>query len=367
MFAPKLQKPSFQKNQDAHLFQELRQKVNETVSVLESERKPEITVKAILFPLLYISCYASALIWGTSISVLYGCYAMLGFLLVIIFLNLIHDAVHQTLFESKRINNWYVHFFDLMGANSYIWKVRHIRLHHNYPNVMGWDSDIEQSDFARIFPHGSYSKMHKYQHIYLPLLYPFYLINWLLIRDFKDFFNKKKIVWKVTTIPTVEYVKLFVFKAFFLFYMIVLPMLVLKISFVSAFAAFLIMMFTASIVSLLVLLTPHASTESEFPLPDENGKMPTGWLIHQLSCTNDVKEDNWFTRFFMGCFNYHIAHHLFPSVNHVYYPEVTKVIEQFAADNHLPYRRFPLASSLKKHYQLLKSNAFQENIFEETM
>ena len=101
-----------------------------------------------------------------------------------------------------------------MGANSYIWKIRHIRLHHNYPNVMGWDSDIEQSDIARIFPHGSYSKMHKYQHIYLPLLYPFYLINWLLIRDFKDFFNKK-IIWKVTTISTVEYIKLFLFKVSF--------------------------------------------------------------------------------------------------------------------------------------------------------
>jgi len=33
----------------------------------------------------------------------------------------------------------------------------------------------------------------------------------------------------------------------------------------------------------------------------------------------------------------------------------------------LPYRRFSLAVSLKKHYQLLKNNAFGENIFEETM
>ena len=73
------QKPSFQKTFDAQLFQELRQKVNETVSVLESERKPEITVKAILFPLLYITFYASALLWGSNTYVLYGCYAMLGF------------------------------------------------------------------------------------------------------------------------------------------------------------------------------------------------------------------------------------------------------------------------------------------------
>jgi linoleoyl-CoA desaturase len=232
---------------------------------------------------------------------------------------------------------------------------------------MGWDSDFEQSTVARVFPHAPFSKMHKYQHIYLPFIYPLYLLNWLLIRDFKDFFNKEKLVWKVTTIPAIEYVKLFLFKTAFLFYTIVLPVLFTNISWGQAVAGFFIMMFTASIISLLVLLSPHASVESEFPMPDDNGVMPTGWFRHQLNCTNDVKEDNWFIRFFMGCFNYHIAHHLFPSINHVYYPEVTQVIRSFAEKNNLPYRQFPLVTSLRNHYELLRTNAFQENIFEETM
>ena len=363
----KVQKPIYPKERDTFLFNQLRKEVHETVRKLEPERKYFIKIKALIFPILYIGCYASALIWGANVNILYACYALLGILLVINFLNLIHEAVHHTLFDSRRLNNWYIHFFDFMGANSYVWKVRHIRLHHNYPNVMGWDSDIDQSDIARIFPHGSFSKMHRYQHLYLPFLYPFYLFNWLLIRDFKDFFNKEKVIWKVTSIPKVEYVKLFIFKGVFLFYTLVLPVLVLGISIATAITAFLIMVFTASIISLLVLLSPHASTESEFPLPDENGIMPTGWLSHQLRCTNDVKEDNWFTRFFMGCFNYHIAHHLFPAVNHVYYPEVTQIIKRFANEHNLPYRQFPLAVSLKKHYQLLKSNAVTENLFEETM
>ena len=128
------------------------------------------------------------------------------------------------------------------------------------------------------------------------------------------------------------------------------------------------MMFTASIVSLLVLLSPHASTESEFPMPDEDGQMPTGWFRHQLSCTNDVKEDNWFIRFFMGCFNYHIAHHLFPSVQSCILSRSnagdTKNLLQKMI---LPYRQFPLITSLHNHYKLLQANAFHENIFEETM
>jgi linoleoyl-CoA desaturase len=219
-----------------------------------------------------------------------------------------------------------------------------------------------------VFPHAPFSRLHKYQHIYLPLLYPLYLLNWLLIRDFRDFFNKKKLVWKIIgNIPVIEYVKLFLFKTAFFFYMIVLPVIILNISWMQAVYGCLIMIFTASIISLLVLLSPHASTESEFPMPDENGNMPASWLRHQLSCTNDVKEDNWFIRFFMGCFNYHIAHHLFPSVNHVYYPEVTKIIREFAEKNNLPYRQFSLVTSLRNHYRLLRTNAFHEDIFEETM
>ncbi len=359
-------KPSFAKNKE-FLFQELRREVFDTVKNLQPHKQIEITLKAILFPLMYLATYISAIEFGNNISVLYTCYFLLGLFLVLNFLNLIHEAVHGTLFRNKRLNNWYVHFFDLMGANSYIWKIRHTRLHHNYPNVMGWDSDFEQSPVARVFPHGAFSSIHKYQHIYLPLIYPLYLVNWLLVRDFKDFFNKKQLIWKVASIPKIEYAKLFLFKGFFIGYTIVLPKLMLNISWAQAIIAFLIMIFTASIISLLVLLSPHANTESEFPLPDENGKIAHSWFEHQLSCTNDVKEDNWFIRFFMGCFNYHIAHHLFPSVNHVYYPEVTQIIKRFAVENDLPYKQFPLATSLVNHYRLLKNNAFNENIFEETM
>jgi linoleoyl-CoA desaturase len=350
------------------LFVSLRQQVLEVVSALEGRRRWMIRAKAVLFPLLYAAAYAAALLWGSNITVLYTCYLLLGAFLLLNFLNLIHDAVHRTLFEHSWLNHLYVYFFDVMGANSYMWKIRHIRLHHNYPNVMGWDSDFEQSPMARIFPHGSYSRMHQYQHLYLPLLYPLYLFNWLLVRDFKDFFITSRLVWKVNQrIPKMEYVKLFAFKAFFVLYTLVIPAIVLPLGWTEVLTAFGIMMFTASITSLMVLLSPHATPESAFPLPDEKGVLPDSWLLHQLTTTNDVSSDNWFIRFFMGSFNYHIAHHLFPHINHVYYPEVTSVIAAFAKEHQLPYRTFTLSDSLLNHYRLLKANALHDNIFEESM
>ena len=127
------------------------------------------------------------------------------------------------------------------------------------------------------------------------------------------------------------------------------------------------MLFTASVFSLMVLLSPHANTSSEFPLPDEANSLPHHWMMHMLTTTNDVTNDNWFIRFFMGCFNYHVAHHLFPNVNHIYYPEVTGLLKKYAEKYNLPYRQYSLGDSLGKHYQLLKTNGVTEDIFEETM
>lgn len=360
-------KPHYAKSREEELFLQLRNQAQHLVSRLEKKRRPLIIFKAVLFPVLYLATYLTALASGINTTMLYTCYFLLGLQLVFMFLNTIHDAVHGTIFRNKKLNEWYVLIFDLVGANSFIWRMRHVRFHHNYPNVNGWDTDIEQSNMARVFPTGAYTKMHRYQHIYLPLLYPLYLANWLLVRDFKDFFDSKKTVRKLVSIPRVEYFKLFAGKALFLFYTVVLPAMVLPISMAQALLAFFIMLFTASFVSLLVLLSPHANTESEFPMPDNQNRLPYSWMMHMLKTTNDVTHDNWFTRFFMGCFNFHVVHHLFPNINHIYYPEITRLLHQYAKQYHWPYRSFSLITSLRHHYQLLKKNRMPENIFEETM
>lgn len=360
-------KPVYNNTDDNAVYRLLRQEVNEIVKRLEPERRKSILFKAFLFPILYLLIYTIALSFGSDLRIYYGAFFLMGILLVIIFLNIIHDAVHGTIFRRKGANVFFIRLFDLMGANSFIWQVRHVRFHHQFPNVNNWDTDIEQSSLFRVFPEGSYSAFHRYQHLYLPLLYPFYLVNWLLIRDFKDFFVKSRTVHKLVKIPLVEFVRLFLFKAAFLSYMIVIPKLFLHISWLQAAAGFFIFLFTASVFSLLILLTPHANTDNTFPRPADDGNMPYSWMKHMMLTTNDVSHNNFFTRFFMGCFNYHVAHHLFPYVNHVYYPEITACLRAVAQEYDLPYREYSLLHSLKSHYMLLKQNRVEENIFEETM
>jgi len=162
-------------------------------------------------------------------------------------------------------------------------------------------------------------------------------------------------------------VKLFGLKAVLITYLGVIPKMVLGIGWLPILLAFFILIFTANVFGLIVLVTPHAIPDSEFPVTDIQRKLPTTWLAHQLRTTNDVEANNWFTRFFMGLFNYPIALHLFPSIHHAYYPEISSIIKKFGETLHLPYRRFPLLVFRKKHYQLLKNNTLYESLFEEVM
>jgi len=363
-------KPSYSKNNDlTKKFNILRKEVLEEIENLKPKRKKTLQIKAILFPLLYLLFYLTLLSKGNNIVIFYSSYITIGLMLIINFCTLIHDSVHHTFTKNKKINKLYMLLFDLMGANSYIWQIRHNRLHHPYPNIIGWDSDFEQSPLVRVFPNSPFKKFQRYQHIYLPFLYPLYLFNWLLVRDFKDFHSKKAIIRKITNynIPKIEYIKLYFFKVLFFFNMIILPKIILDISWKQALFGFIVMMFTASITSLIILLSPHASIHSEFPIANKNGKFNHTWFVHQLEVTNDVSCNNWFIRFFLGNFNYHIAHHIFPNIPNIYLPEVTKKIEKFAKENDLPYRKYSLFESLKGHWLLLKQNSFNENIFEETM
>src|SRR5690625_2695683 len=109
-------------------FRRLRKEVDALVKELEPRKKPLIKIKAVLFPLLYITAYVCLLTFGENTWVFYLSYLCIGLLIIMNFLNLIHDAVHGVVFKNKALNKIYLHFFDLLGANSYIWKIRHIRL-----------------------------------------------------------------------------------------------------------------------------------------------------------------------------------------------------------------------------------------------
>lgn len=354
-----MKKPSYHKNkEETLLFNELRSRVNERVKSIPEDRDQLIKVKVFLLPALYLSCYFIALLNGSNPLIYCGAFAAMGITLVLIYLNLIHEAAHNNIFKNKKYNKAVLRIFDFIGANSFIWERRHIVSHHAYPNVDGWDTDVEQSGVLKIFPYGAAKGIQKYQHRFFFMVYPLYLFNWMFIRDFRDFFDRKRVIARLQTrIPKKEKVKMLLFKVGYFFYQIALPIIFFHVSWQLALGAWALQILVASVFALFVLLPLHAVPENDFPLVDHQSNLPYTWLRHQFEVTNDLAENNKFIRFVLGNFNYHVAHHLFPNYSYEYYHEITDEIRKFAREHQFPYKRYPLFTALGMHYQLLKTNA----------
>jgi linoleoyl-CoA desaturase len=241
-------------------------------------------------------------------------------------------------------------------------------MHHNYTNTVGWDSDIEQGNPLKLFPTTIFLPIQKYQHYWVFLLYPLFLLNWLLIRDFRDFYSSKRYIRKFIKIPFKEYFKLWFFKLLFFSYIIFIPVFVFNVGIVQAISGFLIQMISGSVLGMVILLTPHVNIGNEFPVPNEDGELQTSWIRHQFITTNDVNCENFISKHLMNNFNYHLAHHLFPNIGSAHMPKITKIIKEFADEHNYPYKSYSLIKAFKLHYQLIKNNAIKtQNFFEETM
>jgi linoleoyl-CoA desaturase len=360
-------KPTFTKSieEDQH-FIILKQSVKEHLRSAHTNYQNQI--KAFLLPFLYFLFWFLALQNRSTPFLYYLFYSFMGVFVTLIFVNLIHEACHYTLFKKKWKNKSIMYLFDCIGANSYIWINRHIRMHHNYPNTIGWDTDIEQGGPLKLFPSENHLFIQKYQHYWIFLLYPLFLLNWLLVRDFRDFYSGKRYIRKFVKIPRLEYFKLWFFKFLFISYTIIIPILIFKVSVGQALLGFLIQMICGSLVGLVILLPTHANSGNEFPVPDENCQLPTTWLRHQFLTTNDVHSENFITKYVMNNFNFHLAHHLFPNISSTQIIKVTQIIKQFAAEHNFPYKSYSFSKAIQLHYQLIKKNAIRPNsIFEETM
>lgn len=350
-----LKVPVFIRPQKDDFFKKLVKEVQENILKDKSIQRKNI-FKALFMLTIFFVFYGCILYFGNSTPLLFLFYILMGFSMIIVFVNSFHDAAHNAVFFSKKQNRLFCYVLELFGSNSEIWIQRHIMLHHPYPNVQNWDCDIKQSDVVRLFPNSPWYKFHKLQHIYMWFLYPFYTLIWLFSRDFKDFFGTKdNYLKRIYKIPRIEYVKLFVAKAFNVFYMLVIPYWVLNHSFGMIFLAWFVMHLTASLLGVIALISTHVDEHAVFPMPPEDGKMNTTWAYHQMLVTKDFSAGNPITDFLYGGFTHHVAHHLFPTVGHTYYPKITPIIRKYAEEYDLPYTCYPVFSAVRSHFVLLKN------------
>ena len=357
-------KLQFEKDTDGNFYHDLKLRILPLMSGIQRKATVLTWVKIILFPSAYLFVYILLMTHAEKLWHLYLGYAIFGMLMPLNVVNIVHDAIHGCLLKNKTGNFLARHVLDVLGGNSYVWQKRHVVFHHPTPNVIDWDIDIERRKLYTLSPADDHKQFHRYQHLYMPFVFPLFTLHWVLFRDFKDYFDPQSMFRRKVKVPKIEFIKLPFFKTIYLLHIIVMPIVLLDFPWYHIILAFIVLHVIAAIGALIILLPNHWDEDAEFHHP-VGGRIEESWAVYQFRNTNDFAIENGVANFLMGGLNHHVAHHLFPGVNHNYLPGITKEVISIAREKGMHYKCFSLTQAIATHFRLLKKNGFKYNLLEE--
>lgn len=289
---------------------------------------------------------------GWSLALLF---ILFGLFISIFLFSVAHDASHNAISDKQWINHLFAYVWNVAGISCYFWKLKHNVAHHTFTNIPGKDDDIDQSKLVRLNPGSTRKWFHRFQHMYAPFLYSLLSLNIIYIRDFKLLLQHKFGNTIINKHPAKEILILVATKVFFVSYMIVIPKIILNIPWIEIFSYHVLMHFAVGLFIGFILVPVHVTFESEYRLPDKNGMIHCDWGVHQIEATVDFSANNYFINWITGGLNTHVVHHLFPSINHIHYYRLTKLIKKTAAEYNVLYRNYSLAKIFREHLRFLKA------------
>jgi linoleoyl-CoA desaturase len=282
---------------------------------------------------------------------------VLGIFMAGIGLCVSHQAAHNTISPSKKVNRALSLTFNLVGLSDYIWKIKHNVFHHAYTNVYELDEGLREGEIMRLSADAPYLKVHRWQHIYGFLLYAVFTIFWTFTLDIEKLFryNGNGSRNPSARHPAKELVLFWLTKIYIVIISFVLPFYFLHITIVQFLAGFLTVHAIASMMVTLVFQVEHLTEETEHVSPDGQGTVNCSWALTQLKGTSNFKTRTKLFEWYVGGTNYQVEHHLFPQVSSVHYPALSRIVQQTAIEFGLKYHCQPsfLAATVS-HYHFLK-------------
>jgi len=308
---------------DSILLKQLHTAIDQKLHIDPKSTAFLLTMKFVFYFILMAATYAMIFLTHQPV-VLITAFILYGLLSVLLGFNFAHDFSHNTVFKSKSLNNFcFVSIYTLLGAHAEAWKYRHIHSHHYAPNVHDYDSDLQITSLIRVEPTGPYKWFHRFQHFYAPIAYTSYSLYWVLIKDFVIYFKendnpqKQKLVYHISFWSQ---------KIIYFSYLLVLPIRFSTFTWYWVAGSFVAMHLLQSLFLLFTFFMTHHVEETEYFGVDEDGFIQTSWLINQIKSSNDFYPFSKTANFIFGGFNNHVAHHLFPHIHHVHYPELNKIL-----------------------------------------
>lgn len=308
-------------------------------------------IMVVLFWGVYIHLLVATPIWYLA---LLEC-VMLGGLTAGIGFNVMHDGSHGSFSTRKTVNKLAAYSISMLGANHFMWNMKHNMIHHSFTNVDGVDDDIEIGFLMRMAPTQKKYKLHRFQHWYFWILYTLLYAFWIFFSDYKKYFTQKigEIPLKRMTIK--EHVMFWVVKLYHAVAFVIVP--VYLVGFKFWIIGFSIYVVVAGFILSIVFQLAHTVEHTHFPVADESSnKLPDEFAAHQIKTTANFATKNKLVSWLVGGLNFQIEHHLFPKISHVHYPKISKIIKQVCEEYQLQYIEYPtMRSAVWAHIKFLKN------------
>ncbi len=338
------------------LHTELRKRVNQyfTDNKINQTGNSSLFFKAILlitiFAALYIHLIFVQPIWYIG---LVECFLMGGVIAAIGF-NVMHDGSHGSFSKNKWMNKIAAHSISMLGANHFMWNMKHNMIHHTFTNVDGVDDDIEVGILMRMAPTQKKLKAHKFQHFYFWFLYMFLYIFWIFYTDYSKYFKKRIGSVPLKKMELKDHLTFWIVKVYHAALFIFIP--IYFVGWSSWLIGFITICCFAGFVLSIVFQLAHTVEHTEFPVADfDENKLPDEYAAHQIKTTANFANKNKLVSWLVGGLNFQIEHHLFPKISHIHYPAISNIIKKVCVEYQLHYIEYPTTrKAIAAHFRFLR-------------
>jgi fatty acid desaturase (delta-4 desaturase) len=259
----------------------------------------------------------------------------LGILYAINGLSIQHDANHGAFSKYPKLNKMAGAVDDLIGGSALMWRHQHVIAHHVNPNHDTVDFDTYANyPLLRYNPSLPALWFHQYQHMYAPFLYMMIGLMYP-IGDMKNYMNGAYVTLPLHRLRDIDRIQFILGKCLHYGLNVAVPFYFYGLS--GVFYTYIVLELFGGLFLASVFAVSHNNEKCQYNMtPDE-----TDWVELQIRTSANWSVGSLPWLLVSGGLNYQIEHHLFPGINHLHYPALSVIVQQFCKDYSLPYNSYP--------------------------
>jgi len=331
---------------DGSFFKTVKERVE--AKIPRAKRRNEITVflKATALIVLYFFGLYSYMVycnfWSTVFySVVCG---QIG-------VQIMHDGNHGAFSSNKLLTYIAGYTLDLLGSTSVVYRRSHNFGHHGCVNHFELDRAFDTTyPLYRLHKFQKWVPLHRYQHIYMWLVYG--LVN------FGDLFGTFDELFWMSNYPTrrghvtkTSYISQIIVKLCWVSWSMIIPTYLH--GWYHVFPYWVLYMCLFSYAYAVFFAVNHWTEEAA--QVDNTNLNKTNWGVLQVENSSNFALQSSFWTHLSGGLNHQIEHHLFPSLAHTRLPEIRDIVQDACKEHNIRYFTFDsFWQAFMSHYDYLK-------------